>query len=184
MNFKKVFFVALLSVSVLLSACSKIKNWPAQMWDKVFVQYTANFVKYPDIVYDSSKMHSPDMDYVVFELWKSDILPSKVQEAIVGMKAWETKSIKITPKDLNLSTWYNSKNIIIEPAFVYSKANIKIYKWKVMKKNWKYVVVKAVIWTDKNQKIVFDANPLETYNDIIYKVKLLQVWGKELKTEK
>lgn len=190
LNLKKLFSLFFLVVfSLFLIGCAKIKIWPAEVGDKVFVQYTAVFDKYPDVIYDTT---NPEISkkvkktntanviwYEVFVIWNDNLIAQDIQNTVVWMKAWEMKSITLTPTQLNQS-WYDDKNILSEPWFIYQKANIAITKWEIRYKNNQYIRVKSILWKGKTQKILFDMNSLDTYNDVTYSVKVLQVWWSEL----
>ncbi len=190
LKLKNVFSLFLLLVTgFLLIGCSKIKTWPAESWDKVFIEYNAVFEKYPKIVYDTTnssvnkKIDKTNVDnalwYKVFVIWKDKTLPKDLQNAIIWMKAWETKKITLKPEQIT-QTWYDKKNLKSEPWKIYEDAWITIKKWDIKYKNNQNVRVIAVLWRWDSKKILFDLNPLETYNNVVYTVKVLQVWWKEL----
>lgn len=163
------------------------------MWDIVHITYTAVFEKKPHIIYQTTQ-YDRALDMKAFlstlisswsyacKIGKDKNLPKSLQDALVGMKAWDTKRVIITSKELT-GTAYDPSKIIRENMQGYKNMWISFTKGDVIIKNWSYVVVKDILWDGPVQEVIFDANPLETYSDVVYDIKVLQVGGKKLSSQ-
>jgi FKBP-type peptidyl-prolyl cis-trans isomerase 2 len=98
-----------------------------------------------------------------------------VEEAVVGMKVWETKTIKITPEIWYKSEYDNQKLQRI-PKFIFDKLNIDFQTWKLISL-WNLTWV--IKWMEKDlswyDNILFDINSKQTWDDLNYKVTVVKL---------
>lgn len=157
------------------------------MWDTVYVDYQAVFEKYPEKLFDATdkslylKMQTSLPSQKKFwpvevVLWQTTWdLCLVLHDELVGMASGDTKTVTLDPKDC-FGTQYDKENIKKELLLKYKNANISLEKWQIVKKDGKYVKVQWFEWKNKNEKVIFDMNALETYQPLIYTLNVVQVW--------
>lgn len=194
---KKVFsLIGIIFVFVFLSGCGgpSIKDWPASTGDIVHVDYVATFERFPQVLYDTTQekvVQDLKADIAKKSFWPLALvagedtdkqIPLVVQEALVGMKAGDQKTIVVSPAD-GFGYMYDAtkeKEISGDPLL---RAWIQLKIGQVQGIDGKKMVVKAIKGQADNQTIVFDANALETYNTLVYVVTVHQVGGKTVVTQ-
>jgi len=194
-KFSIVLFLLSLSLFFVSWCFEKPKNWPAVEWDRVFLDFVATFENYKDVLYDTSEKSTADsflnkyenikFEKMMFVLWEDDKIPQKIQDSIIWMKPWETKTIVLTPSDMWFSSKYDPTKITTNQDKISKMINNPIYNGSIRKsKDNKIQIITKVedLW-DRYQ-ITVDENDMETYQNIVYTITLLQVWWKELIEEK
>lgn len=165
------------------------------MWDTVYVEYDAVFEDYPQKLFDATSKSSylqtntsiPSQKKfwpVAVVLWETTWhLCQGLHDDLVGMASGDTKEITLLPKDC-FGKNYDKANIKKELLLKYTNANLSLEKWEIVTKDGKYVKVKGFEGKGKNEKVVFDMNPLETYKSLVYTINVIQVGGELPKNEK
>ncbi len=194
---KKVFWrlslLACITMSFVLVWCgSSVKTWPIETWDVVYVDFTASYEMFGDLVYDTTDadvwetnnvtLDKPSFAPVSIKIGDTNSkVPQKVHTELLGKVVWDSIKVKVTPDEWFWSL-YDTSNISEQSSAVFQKAGIPLrvgslqYVWKSPS------VIKEIRWNGDDQVVVFDTNPLETFNTLIYKVEILQVGWKKLLT--
>ena len=188
---KKIILSLIVCCSILgLAGCGEsIKDWPATMGDTVFIDYTAVFETHPTILFETTRkeialqMQAPLMNIyepVRCKLGKDTTLLPVIQNALVGMKAGETKKVTVKPDQMMIGSGYDPTKITKELALLSKNAGIVRKKGDIVYKDGHNIIVKDIEGNGAQEQIVFDMNPLETYNNVVYNITMLQVGGKLL----
>lgn len=115
------------------------KNSPVKAWDTVSVHYTWTFEDGKK--FDSSYDRGQTLDFEV----GSWMMISGFDEAVVGMKIWEKKSVTLAPEK---AYWaYDKEKIQTMPRAdlkAFEDAGIKLEAWETLPTQyWEFVIVEA-----------------------------------------
>lgn len=184
---KFLFWIASILCLSMVSGCgNEIKTGPAWTWDVVYVDYVATY-EINGSLYDTTMKKTVEekkeslkketyepMRFVVGET--STGIMSIIQEQCIGMQAGDTKTIVVDPAK-GYGAQYDPNNIKKVPFIVFEKLGTSIQEGDIQKLGDQRMRVKSFTGEGKNRQVIFDANPLETYSNIIYEVFMRQVWG-------
>ncbi|MFA5748300.1 MAG: FKBP-type peptidyl-prolyl cis-trans isomerase [Candidatus Absconditabacterales bacterium] len=157
----------ILSLSFVIFGCGKNNNI-VEIGNKILIYYTANF---SDGSLFETNENSVPLEFVV---GSGDFIKG-VEEAVVGMKVGETKTIKITP-EIGYKSEYDNQKLQRIPKFIFDKLNIDFQTGKLISLGNLTGVIKGM---EKDlsgyDNILFDINSKQTWDDLNYKVTVVKL---------
>jgi len=166
--FKKITLAAIIAFSIILLWCW---NWwkIIQSWNKVTLTYSANFEDWS--IFNTGET-------VTITLWSWNII-KWIEDWIIGLKKWDKKEIFIIPeygygKQYNPLKVQQIAKIIIDRNIKINKTNPEIWK---LYKIWDIEgIIKSKEWKWDFQYFMLDINPRNTYENLIFKVKIDKIY--------
>lgn len=151
-----------LATTFVLAACSN--NNKVELWDLVTIAYTGTFL-------DGSFFEYKE---ITITAWSGKTI-KWIDDAIIGMKSWKSKKIKIKP-ELWYGDKYNQNDLQIVSKLIFDKLWIKPEINKTIKLDKITWVIKSLekdwSWFDT---IILDINPLETRQDTNYEITIKSI---------
>ena len=142
--------------------------------DIVYVTYTANLIPNGELV---------DEQVVPMKMTIGDgnILHA-VDNELLGMKKWETKSFTVKPED-GFGSNYDNGLIRVLPARYFTVGGRTVNKGSEINVDGKNGIVIGVQGSEGDQLLTIDLNHKFTYTDLNYTIKIHQIGGNEFKAE-
>ena len=156
-------FACLTIGSIFIAWCSNTNK--VSSWDKVSITYTATL---PDWSVFKSTQWNETLDFIV---WAWEVI-KWLDEWIIGMREWGTKTLKLDPQDAYASD-YNQMNIQKVSKTIFDKLNITPKEGEIADL-WgiKWIVKWFTKDKDNNDFVLFDINPAYTRQTLTYKIKI------------
>ena len=158
---KKIFISILFISIVIISWCSK-PQLELDFWDRVMISYSAKFE-----------------DWSVFQSWETKIdaniwdwaIIKWIEEAIIWLKQWDQKEILINPENWFWNQ-YNKNNTHNISKIIFDRIWLEPKLWQYFKISDIQWIITATEWSGDNISYILDANPRQTYQNLIFKVKI------------
>jgi len=162
--FKKIITIIAICFSIIILWCS---NWSKtiQIWDKVTLTYSANF-----------------QDWSIFQSWNTIIdiiiwsweVVKWIENWIIWMKSWEEKEIIVTPENWYAKD-YDPTKIQKITKIIFDRIWLKPEIWNFYKIWDLEGIIKEKEWSWDFQIFMLDTNSRNTYENIIYKIKIAKI---------
>ena len=158
---KSYVLISVLSIFALTSLTWCDSPDKVHLGDTVTVQYTATFS-------DTTPFLSSG---VSFRVWSGQVIAG-LEQGVLGMKAGGKKTITITP-DLGYKSLYSAMNVQKISKFLFDKiaghqTGELITLWSLVGKiKWQETDGSGIVM------VLFDTNPRETWDSLIYKIDLI-----------
>jgi len=158
--YKKIILPIIITSSIIILWCWKSVNI-VETWDKVDITYSVNFTNWD--VFQTQ-------DIKEITIWSWDII-KWVEDSIIWLKQLEEKEITITPENWYWKD-YKSSNVQNLTKMIFDRMWIKPEIWKSYK-IWNLEgIIKWTEWNGDFQIFMLDTNPRNTYENLIFKVKI------------
>lgn len=156
---KKLFFICLLWITLVLIGCST-KN-KIEKWDLVTITYTGFFKDGTIFETKEALIHAG-----VWEIIKG------IDQKIIGMKKWSAAKIPITPAK-GYGNIYSSNNIQKVAKIIFDKLGIVPSSGDVIILGSVKGMVRGIEKDIQgNENILFDINPIYTFENTIYSITI------------
>ncbi len=107
-----------------------------------------------------------------FLVWSGQVIPA-LDEWVLGMKVGKTKTLTVAPVKW-FGNLYEQNKVQKISRFLFDKIKIKITNWALVDFWWITWIIK---WVEKgtqgDELVLFDINPRETWDNLVYKVTLV-----------
>lgn len=158
--FKKIILISLITLSIIISWCS---NWTktVEIWDKVTLTYSINFEDW-SVFNTSATVETRIWDWAIVK-W--------LEESIIWLKNWDEKEILVIPDNWYWKD-YDSAKVQKITKIIFDRMWFKPEIWKSYKIWDLEGIIKSTEWSWDFQIFMLDTNPRNTYENLIFKVKI------------
>lgn len=162
---KKIWLLIFIIWSIFVLWCGKSQELKTiENWDKVSITYSSNFENW-DVFQENNTLE--------ITVWKQETI-KWLEQWIIWMKQWEEKEILV---EANLWYWdkYDDTKVQQIAKFIFDRLNLIPELWKeyeIWNIKWK---VKSIEWDWDYTIIMLDTNPRETYENLLFKVKIEKI---------
>lgn len=167
---KKFWFFAILLLTslIIISGCVNTKKDDTKMlqtWDIVSITYVATLPN--GDIFEQTKSG----EVLKFTIWSDETIKG-LEKEIIGMTQGEEKTIIVMPSE-GYGYLYNPRKEQRISSVILDGKNKEIGSTiTVWELEW---VIQWFEWEWNKEKVIIDFNPLETYNNLKYKVKVVSV---------
>lgn len=163
---KIISLLVIVSFSVVFITWCTDKN-SVKVWDTISITYTATFTD--GKIFEQNTAQTP----LTFTIGSWQVI-KWLDEGLIGVGLGKSKTIKITP-DIGYGNLYTKNNVQKISQLIFDKLSIQPKSWTIqILGDIEWVIKWTETDTDGNILVLFDINPRQTRDTLIYKVTVLE----------
>lgn len=161
-TFSLILTLSAITAIAFIAWCNKQNT--VEVGDKISISYTATFT-------DGTAFQTKSLDFIV---GNSEVI-TWLDKGVLGLKLNDTKTITIEAKD-GYAKEYKPSMVQKISKTIFDKLHIEPKQWEKVKLGEMEWVIK---WSETDKKgyesVLFDTNSRETYETLIYEVKIEKI---------